>query len=90
MVTLKIKGASYQLPVDIATAWQTLNMMSADLDDLTAEGWRDVRVQFREELASGITPNWNEWRDSINEVCIDGGYPTLCETEASALPNLNY
>jgi hypothetical protein len=72
-----------QVPADIAGAYNELGWLIDDLDDMTAEDVKEWRCELRRSLVvwrdRNEEPDWGNFREWINEICRDGGYPSILE-----------
>ena len=75
----------YTLPADITDVYSMLGWMLSDLSDLMAEEvkeWRsELRQAVRDWKAGGAEPDWQSFRDWMNEICTDDGMPRLFGAE---------
>ena len=75
----------YTLPTDIADIYSMLGWMLSDLTDLMVEEVREWRGELHQALrdwkAGGTEPDWQNFRDWMNDICDDDGMPKLFAAE---------
>ena len=78
---------SKPIPADIVEVYSLIKMLRYDLSDLMAQEADEWRSDLSESVRSwrndgGKEPDWDGFRESMNEICSDDGMPYLFE-EAS-------
>ena len=80
-ITMTDSTTEYALPADIAEAYSLLGLLLLDLTDVMAEEVKEWRGELRQALrdwkAGGAEPNWQNFRDWMNDICADDGMPKL-------------
>lgn len=70
-----------QIPQDIRTIYSFLGQMLPELTDLMAievREWRaELRTAVREWKDGNPEPDWQGFRDWMNDICHDDGMPAL-------------
>lgn len=71
----------HRIPADIAEIYSTLGWLLSDLSDLMSievKEWRgELRQAVKEWKGGGVEPDWQGFRDQMNEICRDDGMPIL-------------
>ena len=68
------------IPRDVVEIYYEVGWYLEDFDDCTAESIQEWRDEFRDayrKARSGQPVDWQAVRESLNEICDDGGYPHL-------------
>jgi hypothetical protein len=69
------------IPEDIRTVYGFLGQILVELTDLMAEEvreWRaDLRAAVEDWKGGGPEPDWQSFREWMNEICREDGMPTL-------------
>jgi len=69
------------IPEDIRTVYSFLGQILVELTDLMAEEVREWREELRDAIQGwkdgGPEPDWQSFRDWMNEICREDGMPTL-------------
>ncbi len=90
MADITTTTAETTIPSDIAEVFGTLGILLLDLTDTMAEDvkeWRsDLRQAVREWKAGGKEPDWQSFREWMNDICQDDGMPGLFAAEAENEP----
>jgi 4-aminobutyrate aminotransferase-like enzyme len=71
-------------PEDISQAYGMLRWMIGDLTDTMPAEVREWMAELRAEFAAwvkgdGGQPDWQAYRESMNEICREDGMPSLFE-----------
>lgn len=70
-----------QIPQDIRTIYSFLGQMLPELTDLMAievREWRaELRVAAQDWVNGGSEPDWQGFRDWMNDICHEDGMPAL-------------
>ncbi len=73
------------IPEDIQTTYAFLGQMLPDLTDLMAEEVREWRAELRAAVkdwkSRGPEPDWQAFREWMNDICHEDGTPALFLTE---------
>ncbi len=73
------------IPEDIQTIYAFLGQMLPDLTDLMAEEvseWRtELRTAVKDWKNGGSEPDWQAFREWMNDICHEDGMPALFPTE---------
>ena len=73
------------VPEDIRTIYTFLGQMLPELTDLMAEEVREWRAELRATVkdwkSGGSEPDWQAFREWMNDICHEDGMPTLFPTE---------
>jgi hypothetical protein len=73
------------IPEDIQTIYSFLGQMLQDLTDLMAEEVREWRAELRAAVkdwkSGGSEPDWQAFREWMNDICHEDGMPALFPTE---------
>lgn len=87
----KALAAAKPIPEDLRSGIGLLQMLIADLEDVLAMALKeDVLPDFKAQVAlwrrdEGPEPDWQGYRDQINELVREEGYPPLFP----AIPTVN-
>ena len=70
-----------QLPRDIRTIYSFIGLMLPELTDLMAmqvREWRtDLRAAVKDWKSGGQEPDWQAFREWMNDICYEDGMPAL-------------
>ena len=73
------------IPEDIQTIYAFLGQMLLDLTDLMAEEVREWCAELRTAVQGwkngGSEPDWQAFREWMNDICHEDGMPALFPTE---------
>jgi hypothetical protein len=73
-----------QIPGDIRTIYSFLGLMLPELTDLMAmqvREWRaDLRAAVKDWKSGGQEPDWQAFREWMNDICYEDGMPALFPT----------
>jgi hypothetical protein len=73
-----------QIPGDIRTTYSFLGLMLPELTDLMAmqvREWRaDLRAAVKDWKSGGQEPDWQAFREWMNDICYEDGMPALFPT----------
>lgn len=76
------------IPEDVREALNLLYSMRHELPDTMLEPIRDIVENYRDDIhewdKTGKKPDWDYYRNAINEICDDDGMPHLCEVPKSS------
>jgi len=90
MTTPATTTTEYVLPADIADVYGMLGGLLSDLTDLMTEDvkeWRsELRSACRDWKGGGDEPDWQNFRDWMNDICDDDGMPHLFGDEPAISP----
>jgi len=71
----------YKIPGDILEVYHMLKSIMFDLTDtmmMDFQEWKDELIGEVKSWKSGDDePNWNSYRNWMNDICIDDGMPIL-------------
>jgi hypothetical protein len=72
---------AYQVPEDIIEVDRTLGSLLPDLTDTMMQETRDwrteLRAAIREWKGGAQEPDWQSYRDRMNDICMEDGMPRL-------------
>jgi hypothetical protein len=73
-----------QIPEDIQTIYAFLGQMLLELSDVMAEEVREWRAELRSAIKEwkngGLEPDWQGFREWMNDICHEDGMPALFPT----------
>ena len=75
---------SKPIPADIVEVYRLIKTLLNDLTDLMAQDAEEWLQELRDSVRSwrndgGKEPDWDGFRESMNEICSDDGMPHLFE-----------
>jgi hypothetical protein len=81
-------------PEDVKEAMATLYSLRKELPDVVLEPIEEMVFEYRATLrgwrdGDGDAPDWNAFRDWINEICVEAEMPPLVTSQAPHENNLS-